>query len=150
MKTILVTGSSGFIGSRIASSYAADGHQVIGLDIRMVPHLSYTQKECDLLTMDLEAYLKEVQPDIIVHCAGNANVAVSVADPGFDFQSNVAVLHRMLFALKAAKLKSKFVFLSSAAVYGNPVSLPINEDSAAKPISPYGLHKNQCEVLCKY
>lgn len=150
MKKVLVTGSSGFIGSRIATRYAQEQHQVLGLDVRIVPHISFKQVECDLLAMDLASFLKEYQPDLVIHCAGNANVGVSVAQPHFDYESNVTVLHRLLFAIKAAAIAPKVVFMSSAAVYGNPNSLPISEDFASLPISPYGLHKRQCEDLCEY
>ena len=150
MSRILVTGSSGFLGSHIANRYVAQGHEVLGVDIRMIPHIGFQQKECDLLSMDLPSWLSELKPDVVIHCAGNANVSVSVKDPGCDFQTGVALLHRLFFGVRDAGIRPRFVFLSSAAVYGNPNALPVSETAATRPISPYGLHKRQCEELCEY
>lgn len=150
MKKVLVTGSSGFIGTRIAASYAQEGCSVLGIDVRVVPHIAFPQQECDLLAVDMVSLLRDFAPELVIHCAGNANVGISVARPHFDFDSNVKVLHRLLFAIKDSGLRPKVIFMSSAAVYGNPLALPIRETDVASPISPYGLHKRQCEDLCEY
>lgn len=150
MPTVLVTGSSGFIGSRIANELVRAGHRVVGVDRRMVPHLRFEQIECDLLSMDLVGFLSSLAPEMVVHCAGNANVSVSVQNPSLDFESNTVVLHRLLNSIKASHLCPRFVFMSSAAVYGNPSALPIAEGTLSRPISPYGIHKKMCEDLCEY
>jgi UDP-glucose 4-epimerase len=120
------------------------------VDIKIIPQIGFEQKECDLLEMDIASWMRDLRPDVIVHCAGNANVSISVSDPGFDFRAGVSLLHRLLFGVRDAGVKPSVVFFSSAAVYGNPAALPITEDAKAQPISPYGLHKRQCEELCEY
>jgi nucleoside-diphosphate-sugar epimerase len=150
MAKIIITGSSGFLGSRLASSYAAIGNEVVGYDMNLIPHFQYRQVEQNLLTADFKSIFSSIQPDLVIHCAGNANVGISVANPELDFELGVHLLHRMLFGLKASGQNPHFLFLSSAAVYGDPESLPIGENSAIRPISPYGLHKAVCEDICKY
>ncbi len=149
-KTVLITGSSGFIGSRIAASFVQDDYKVVGIDMKIIPHLNYEQKECNLLEEDLTQFISECQPDIIIHCAGNANVGLSVKEPFMDFSNNVQLLHKLFFALLKVGCKPRVVFMSSAAVYGNPGKLPITESDSLMPVSPYGLHKRLCENICEY
>jgi nucleoside-diphosphate-sugar epimerase len=149
-KTVLITGSSGFIGSRIAASFVQDDYKVVGIDMKIIPHLNYEQKECNLLEEDLAQYISECQPDIIIHCAGNASVGLSVKEPFMDFSNNVQLLHKLFFTLLKVGCKPKVIFLSSAAVYGNPGKLPISESDSLMPMSPYGLHKRLCENICEY
>ena len=95
--------------------------------------------------------LEEIKPDIIIHCAGSADIGKSVADPVMDYHGNVTITHNLLFALhKLGLSKTRFVFLSSAGVYGNPIALPVTEDMPLNPLSPYAVHKVMCEDLCKY
>lgn len=150
MSKIIVTGSSGFLGSRIAHSFAVLGNEVIGFDINTIPHFQFRQIQQDLLSADYSKLFSEFKPDLLVHCAGNANVGVSVENPELDFELGVHLLHRLLFGLKSCSVKPHCVFMSSAAVYGDPESLPITESSTIHPISPYGLHKSICEDICSY
>ncbi len=104
--------------------------------------------------LDDKAVLKAlsiVEPDIVVHCAGCADVGKSVAEPLMDYEGNVTITHNLLFGMNSLGLKhTRFVFLSSAGVYGNPDSLPISEDMPLNPMSPYAVHKVMCEELCKF
>lgn len=148
---ILVTGAGGFIGSSLCSALFQDGHDVLGLDL-CIPKVGvpYHQIQCDLLTIDLSKILEDVKPDWILHCAGNANVGLSIQDPFMDLNGSYVLLHRLLYAIKAALRHARLLFLSSAAVYGNPEKLPITEAAPRNPVSPYGLHKAACEDLCDY
>jgi len=67
-----------------------------------------------------------------------------------DLDGNLHSLYQLLIALRSIEKKPKIIFMSSAAVYGNPKRLPIRETDAPAPISPYGLHKWMCEQLCHY
>lgn len=149
---VLITGANGFIGSHCIDYYAAKGLEVYGLDIKKNEKINSKCKfiECNLQDSNIGSVYKEIQPDLFIHCAGNANVGISVEYPEMDFDSNVTVLYKTLSALTREKLYPRFIFLSSAAVYGNPAKLPINEEDATNPISPYGLHKKICEDLCRY
>lgn len=148
---VLVTGAGGFLGGALCRALTGEGHEVLGLDVAIPPvGIGYRQSQCDLLTVDLAEILREDSPDWVVHCAGNANVGLSVQDPFMDLNGSYVLLHRLLYAVKAVREETKVLFLSSAAVYGNPEQLPIAEGDRRHPVSPYGLHKAACEDLCDY
>lgn len=149
---ILVTGCNGFIGRNIVGYYLKKGFNVFGIDIpnSISCYDNLNLYYADLENDDLEVLYKTISPDIFIHCAGNASVGISIEHPEIDFHKNIYTLYNTLSALKRAKINPKFVFLSSAAVYGNPSKLPINESDNIRPISPYGLHKKMCEDLCNY
>ena len=147
-KRVLITGAGGFIGKNILSLFLNKGFIINGWD-----RINLENVNCiDMLdeTTVIEK-LKLFQPDIIIHCAGSADVGKSVRFPEVDYESNVTVTHNLLFALHKLNMQStRFIFLSSAGVYGNPVRLPITEDMPTNPLSPYALHKVMCEDICKY
>ncbi len=72
-----------------------------------------------------------------------------MADPASDFNDGPALTFNVLDALRRCTPDCAFILLSSAAVYGNPPMLPVNEDQATHPISAYGYHKLQSEILCQ-
>lgn len=148
---VFITGANGFIGSHICTYFFENGHSVFGLDRNFV-QAAWTSVKLDMA--DEKAImnaLTDVMPDIIIHCAGSADVGKSVADPLSDFVGNVTLTHNLLFAVHKAGLQNtRIVFLSSAAVYGNPEILPITEEAGVNPLSPYALHKVMCEDICKY
>jgi len=150
-KKILVTGASGFIGWKMGMHFKREGYEVQGWD------RSPSDKDFPIIAVDMRNVdevrerLEEFWPNIIVHCAGSADVGKSVQNPEMDFEGNVTLTHHLLFSIHQLNLKhTRFVFLSSAGVYGNPVSLPITEDTPLNPLSPYALHKVMCEDICKY
>jgi dTDP-glucose 4,6-dehydratase/UDP-glucose 4-epimerase len=76
-------------------------------------------------------------------------VADSLEHPYRDFQLNTAVIFNLLESIRTHQPNCKFINLSSAAVYGNPQSLPIKENANLNPISPYGYHKLMSERICE-
>jgi UDP-glucose 4-epimerase len=152
-KTLLVTGVAGFIGRYVARLFIEQGWQVIGIDSSSpenAPLVGLTEyRSLRLPSGELSELLKKYVPDICIHCAGRAAVALSVQEPLADFYANTVLTMEMLDALRRFSPECKFIFLSSAAVYGNPIELPIREDYASAPVSPYGFHKLQSEQLCK-
>lgn len=148
---VLITGAAGFIGSSIANFFQEKGHKVTGWDI-LPPDPQKNLKKVNLLDCEcLEAELRSIRPEIVIHCAGSADVGKSVQNPQADFTGNVVVTHNLLFSLHRAGLDGiTFVYLSSAGIYGNPVSLPITEEMPANPLSPYAVHKVMCEDLCRF
>jgi UDP-glucose 4-epimerase len=152
MKTVLITGVAGFIGRYAARYFSKQGWQVIGTDNSPpenapIADLAAYQR-LQLPTPDFHSLLQTHNPDTLIHCAGRASVALSVADPSADFYSNTVLTFNLLDALRLNAPACKFIFLSSAAVYGNPLSLPIDETHPVAPISPYGFHKLQGEQIC--
>lgn len=152
MKKILVTGANGFLGSNISEYFAMEGYNVRGWGLYERVDTNYIVSRVDMT--DIVAIEKELvffKPDIIIHCAGSANVNLSVSSPLVDFNGNVMLTHNLMFSLKKVNLlDTKVLFLSSAAVYGNPIDLPINEDTVLNPMSPYAMHKLMCENICQY
>lgn len=147
-KKILVTGAAGFIGAKMLELFTNKGYNASGWDRINTKNI----KSIDMLDKSsVVTALQYLQPDIIVHCAGSADVGKSVQDPETDYVGNVTITHNLLFALHKLQMeKVRIVFLSSAGVYGNPVSLPITEDMPVNPLSPYALHKVMCEDMCRY
>jgi len=101
-----------------------------------------------LPSADLASLLAEEKPQAFVHCAGRASVPLSMQDPAGDFRDNTVLTFELLEALRLNAPECHFLLLSSAAVYGDPPSLPIRESDPVAPLSPYGWHKRQAEILC--
>ena len=148
---VLITGASGFIGYEMGLRFMSQGYDVVGWDLKE------NQREFNAISInmsyieDLEQGLSSIQPDIIIHCAGSADVGKSVLYPNADYEGNVTLTHNLMFAIHKLGLeKTRVVFLSSAGVYGNPSNLPITEDTPLNPLSPYALHKAMCEEICQY
>jgi len=87
------------------------------------------------------------QPYALVHAAGSASVADSVREPHEDFRSSVALFEEVIDAVRRLSPGTRVLLLSSAAVYGNPTHLPIDESAPTAPVSPYGHHKLLSEQL---
>ncbi|MBT9145823.1 MAG: GDP-6-deoxy-D-mannose reductase [candidate division WS2 bacterium] len=152
IKNVLVTGVAGFIGSHFAEYYITHGYNVIGVDNKPKDQIPITKLfEYNHLTLpddQLHSLIQKHKPDICIHCAGGSSVGFSVENPYEDFNSSVLVTFHLLDSLRKFSPECKTIYPSSAAVYGNPISLPISENHPLKPISPYGHHKILCEAIC--
>ncbi|MDT0650424.1 NAD-dependent epimerase/dehydratase family protein [Autumnicola edwardsiae] len=152
-KTILITGASGFLGTWLSREAVKAGFKIYGIDLRtpLQPQLWENFATASLDTVDLEQLMEGCTLDAICHLAGGASVSASVKDPFGDFSSLLPGTARLATYLKKSQAQARFFLFSSAAVYGNPESLPITEDTPIKPISPYGIHKAIAEsLLCNY
>lgn len=149
-KKAIITGAAGFIGSSVMRYFGEMGFDCTGWDIAGDPDRGLiTVDMCSL--QSIESALDGAAPDVIVHCAGSANVGESIRNPDRDMALSVGVTHNLLFAMLHLGLnKTRLVYLSSASVYGNPETLPIIETAARNPVSPYALHKTMCEDICMY
>ena len=143
MPTVVVTGAAGFLGGYILRELTARSWRVVGTDRVGSGDL----RILDLPSPDLASLLDQVRPDVIVHAAGPASVPGSLADPAADFRESMLPLLNVLDAIRQIGLPCRVVYLSSAAVYGNPAGLPVSESHPAAPISPYGYHKWMGEKL---
>ena len=150
-RCVLITGVAGFLGRYVARQFFRDGWRVVGLDDvppeNAPPHVSY--RRIHLPSSGLIEVLRVEAPIACVHCAGRASVPLSMEDPASDFAANTVLTFEVLDALRQHAPGCRFVFLSSASVYGDPARLPVSETAAIAPVSPYGFHKRQCELLCE-
>lgn len=147
---LLITGVHGFIGGSVARFAAARGHEVVGVG-RARP--GATTLPVRVLSADGESALRELvemfAPDAILHAAGKASVGASLAQPREDFDGAVLTWIELLEAVRRSSRRPRLLLPSSAAVYGNPVTLPVREDAPTRPISPYGFHKLTSELLAE-
>ena len=132
--------------------FAELGWQVVGIgtssDENAPLESLYQYKKLILPSPELAQLIQQVKPQVCIHCVGRASVALSVSQPHEDFNASVCVTFDLLNALRLYAPECRLIYLSSAAVYGNPQQLPIKEDYTPNPISPYGFHKLICEKLC--
>ena len=149
-RQILVIGSEGFIGKHVVREFDSmpGEYEVFTCDIVAGEDAS-RHWDLDPFSVDFDELFGARKFDLCINCSGAASVAESYQDPQRDFELNVANVGRILDAIRKADLACRFLNLSSAAVYGNPASLPISEQTEARPISPYGLHKHQAEQMCR-
>ena len=144
---ILIIGSKGFIGSHCVN-YFSQQHNVWQCDVA-VDYISKNYIQVDATNANYNDLFTQTQFDICINCSGAASVPDSISNPQRDFNLNTVNVFKQLDALRKHSPKCKYINLSSAAVYGNPVSLPVKEDQLAKPISPYGIHKKMAENICQ-
>jgi UDP-glucose 4-epimerase len=142
---VLVTGGAGFVGSHIVDLLIEHEHEVSVVDLLTTGNKENVNPlarfyEVDIRSKDLEKVFEKEKPEIVYHLAAQSVVSPSVKDPLYDESVNVGGTVNILEMMRKVGAK-KIIYPSSAAVYGNPVSLPITEDHPIQPISPYGLSK---------
>jgi UDP-glucose 4-epimerase len=146
---ILILGSEGFIGSHCVSYFLNSGRSVFGIDLFEQPTRDYTYSKVSRLSPELDELFAANTFDAVVNAAGSGNVPYSMTHPVIDFEANSLDTIRVLEAIRKHQPMCKYIHISSAAVYGNPSRLPVQEDHATLPLSPYGWHKLIAEQLCK-
>jgi UDP-glucose 4-epimerase len=147
---LLVTGSHGFVGGTIGRlGSTLREYDVVGIGRHPQPPDDWPGRyvEADLAEEHFVEIVKETQPDVVLHAAGPSSVQASLTEPLDDFHDSTACWASTLEAVRRSGLRPLLIFMSSAAVYGNPRSLPVSEDASVAPISPYGFHKAACELL---
>jgi UDP-glucose-4-epimerase GalE len=140
---VLVVGGAGYIGSHTAHALRRRGHEVVIYDNLSTGHVGLAAG-FELIVGDaadsskLAAVLRRV--DAVMHFAACAYVGESVVSPRKYLENNVRSGLALLHAVLDSRVR-KFVFSSSCAVYGNPASLPITEQTPRLPVNPYGASK---------
>lgn len=145
MVKVLVTGGAGFIGSHIVDRCLERGCETVVVD-----NLSTGKREhihpdaafyhADIRSCELHRIMDGERPDVVVHHAAQIDVQQSIANPLEDAAINISGTVNLLKASVSAGA-GKFIYASSAAVYGAPAALPIAEDHAKAPASFYGVSK---------
>ena len=146
---LLVLGSEGFIGSHCVSYFFEKGHIVYGVDLFEQPTKKYNYTKVSRLSPELDELFASETFDVVINAAGSGSVPYSMAHPVLDFEANSLDTIRVLDAIRKHQPACKYLHLSSAAVYGNPKKLPIQEEDLTFPLSPYGWHKLIAEHLCR-
>ncbi len=147
MERVLITGGAGFIGSHTADLLMKQGVPVRVLDNLSSGHRSNLPDQNHLLEF-VEGDITNADTvrqvmDGVTHCihlAAQVSVVASLEDPGFSAQQNVIGFINVLDAARIAGV-SRLVYASSAAIYGEPPKLPLDEEVPVKQFSPYGLEK---------
>ena len=152
--SVLVTGGAGYIGSHMVYALVDAGEEVVVLDNLSTGHWWALAPQARLVEGDvgdetLVARLaQEHRFDAIIHFAGSIVVPESVADPLAYYLNNTVKTRGLIAAAVKAGIP-RFVFSSTAAVYGNPKSAPVSEDAEPSPISPYGASKLMSEWMLR-
>lgn len=142
---ITVTGGAGFIGSHLVDRLIEDGHTVQVIDNLYTGNKEFVHSKAQFVELDIRdpnlySVLEEFRPDYIFHEAAQTEVSTSMSDPMLDCDINLMGLINLLNAAVKLDVK-KFLMPSSAAVYGNLDTLPLNEEMLGNPSSFYGLIK---------
>ncbi len=151
---ILVCGGAGYIGSNMAAMLAAEGFEPVVFDNLSKGHRSAVEG-AEFVLGDLGDYelvletLEKYRIEAVMHFAACIEAGESVQQPLKYYQNNVSNTRTLLSAMEASGVE-RFVFSSTAAVYGIPERVPIREDSATVPINPYGETKLAAERMCYY
>jgi UDP-glucose 4-epimerase len=152
--TVLVTGGAGYIGSHMVHALPDAGERVVVLDNLATGFDWAVAKGASLVIGDVgdqarvAALIAEHRVDAIIHFAGSIVVPDSVRDPLAYYRNNT-VNSRALIETAVKGGVRHFIFSSTAAVYGNPEHLPVREDAATVPTSPYGSSKLMTEIMLR-
>lgn len=152
MQNILVTGGAGYIGSHAVKALLEADFKVVVVDNLSKGHSLAVDARARFIQLDLgdsEALKKVFQENAfsaVMHFAGLIEVGLSIRDPAVFFQNNVVNSINLLEAMRGADVK-KIIFSSTAAVYGNPKKIPINENAKLNPTNFYGQSKLMFEQL---
>jgi nucleoside-diphosphate-sugar epimerase len=163
-KTAIVTGVAGFIGSTLAEFLLSKDYSVLGIDnfrtgkrenlSEILKHNSFDLLEADIsdekLTKKVAEALKSSNfksqsADVIFHLAAISSVKESIENPALVNSTNVSGTVNLLEMAQKLDVK-RFVFSSSAAVYGNPEEMPVYEEVSCHPLSPYAASKIAAEL----
>jgi UDP-glucose 4-epimerase len=151
---VLVCGGAGYIGSNMTAMLADEGFEPVVYDNISTGHRSavgsFEFVEGDLANYELLIKtLKKYKIEAVMHFAAFIEVGESMQEPLKYYRNNVSCTQNLLSAMEAAGV-DKFVFSSTAAVYGMPEQVPVTENSPKQPINPYGETKLAAERMCHY
>ncbi|MEG6569730.1 SDR family oxidoreductase [Thermoanaerobacterium thermosaccharolyticum] len=150
---ILVTGGAGFIGSNIVDLLIDNGYDVIVVDNMSTGKKENINKKArfyniDITDNDLYKAFEDEKIDIVIHHAAQIDIQRSINDPVFDAKANIIGTINLLECCRKFDVK-KIVYASSAAVYGDPEYLGVDEKHRVNPISYYGISKHTPEHYIK-
>jgi len=150
---ILITGGAGYIGSHVVKALGEQGHELLTYDNLSTGNawavLYGKLVVADLSDEDtLRSVMGDFKPDAVMHFAASIVVPESVTNPLKYYRNNTANTIRLLDAVRENHINN-FIFSSTAAVYGNPDRIPVDERAPVAPINPYGASKAMSETILK-
>lgn len=150
---VLVTGGAGFIGSHVVEELLSHQYEVVVIDNLITGRNENITNEATVYHIDindprLEEIFQTEKPDYVIHLAAQASVSVSMDNPYLDFSTNTIGTVKLLLLSQEYHVK-KFLFASTAAVYGEPSYLPVDEKHPINPQSFYSLSKYSAESYIK-
>ncbi|ADG83667.1 NAD-dependent epimerase/dehydratase family protein [Thermincola potens] len=150
---VLVTGGAGFIGSHIVDRLILEGYEVVVADNLSTGSPANINAESrfyqvDITGDDLQDLFAKEKPEVVIHHAAQADVQVAQREPVFDSMTNILGTVNLLQCCITYNAK-KLIYASSAAVYGAPCYLPVDENHPVNPISNYGISKYVPELYIK-
>lgn len=148
---ILVTGGAGYIGSHVVKALGRSSHDVLVYDNLSTGHpwavLHGRLVEGDLADIPhLQEEIAGFRPEAVMHFAASIQVEESVREPLMYYRNNVANSLNLLEAMRECGVK-RLIYSSSAAVYGIPERIPVDESAPLRPINPYGASKMMMEQV---
>lgn len=153
--TVMVTGGAGYIGSTVCAELVNTGRRVVVVDNFCKGHREAVPKQCEIVegaVQDgalLDEVIKKYRPEACLHFAAFIEAGESMRDPGLFFRNNSFGTLSVLEALVRGGV-NKFVFSSTAAVYGTPKTVPITEDFDKHPENAYGESKLLVERMLEW
>ncbi|MDE5440538.1 UDP-glucose 4-epimerase GalE [Bradyrhizobium sp. CSA207] len=150
--TVLVTGGAGYIGSHTVLALAEAGEDVVVIDDLSTGFSAYLPEGVPLFIGDagdenlLEGVIAQHNIESIIHFAGSVVVPESMRDPLGYYRNNFTTA-RNLLNVAVKRGIGRFIFSSTAAVYGNPDQVPVPEHAPTRPLSPYGSSKLMTEIM---
>ncbi|OKO75273.1 UDP-glucose 4-epimerase GalE [Bradyrhizobium sp. AS23.2] len=150
--TVLVTGGAGYIGSHTVLALAEAGEDVVVIDDLSTGFSAYLPEGVPLFIGDagdenlVEGVIAQHNIESIIHFAGSVVVPDSMRDP-LGYYRNNFMTARNLLNVAVKRGINRFIFSSTAAVYGNPDQVPVPEHAPTRPLSPYGSSKLMTEIM---
>lgn len=152
---ILVCGGAGYIGSHAVHALAAAGQEVVVVDNLQTGHAAAVAGKAAFVRGDirdaacLDGIFRRFRIDGVMHFAADSQVGESMVNPLKYFNNNVGGMQSLLEAMVRHGV-GRIVFSSSAAVYGEPDSVPVSEDAPTRPTNPYGHSKLMMEAMMRW
>src|ERR1700757_2262016 len=150
--TVLVTGGAGYIGSHMVLALVEAGERVVVIDNLSTGFSAFLPEGVPLFIGDagdenlVEGVIRQHEVESVIHFAGSVVVPDSMRDPLGYYRNNTMTTRSLLNAAVKTGV-SRFIFSSTAAVYGNPEQVPVAEHAPTRPLSPYGTSKLMTEIM---